>query len=91
MCYMERVGLRELRQNASQYIARVARGEIVEVTQRGRLVARIVPAGPDTWEDMILRGDIIPAESPVALEDIAPIPVDFDASAELQRQREERS
>jgi prevent-host-death family protein len=90
MCYMERIGLRELRQNASKYIARVARGETVEVTQRGRLVARIVPARPDTWEEMILRGDIIPAESPVALEDIVPINVDFDASAELQRQREER-
>jgi prevent-host-death family protein len=90
MCYMERIGLRELRQNASRYIARVARGETVEVTQRGRLVARIVPARPDTWEDMILRGDIIPAESPGALEGIVPISVDFDASAELQRQREER-
>ena len=64
MCYMERIGLRELRQHASRYIARVARGETVEVTHRGRLVARIVPAGPDTWEDLILRGDIIPAESP---------------------------
>jgi prevent-host-death family protein len=90
MCYMERIGLRELRQHASRYIARVARGETVEVTHRGRLVARIVPARPDTWEDMILRGDIIPAESPAALEDIVPIGVDFDASAELQRQREER-
>jgi prevent-host-death family protein len=90
MCYMERIGLRELRQNASQYIARVERGETVEVTLRGRLVARIVPAGPDTWENLILRGDIIPAESQGALEDITPIGVDFDASAELQRQREER-
>ena len=63
MCYMDRIGLRELRQHASRYIARVARGETVEVTQRGRLVARIVPAGGDTWEDLILRGEILPAES----------------------------
>ena len=90
MCYMERIGLRELRQNASRYIARVARGETVEVTQRGRLVARIVPVGPDTWEDLILRGDVIPAESPGDLHDIVPTRVDFDASAELQRQREDR-
>ena len=27
MCYMERIGLRELRQNASRYISRVAKGE----------------------------------------------------------------
>lgn len=90
MCYMERIGLRELRQNASRYIARVARGESFEVTQRGRLVARIVPARPDSWEDMIARGDIIPAESSGGLEEIVPISVDFDASAELQRQREDR-
>jgi prevent-host-death family protein len=70
MCYMERIGLRELRQNASRYIARVARGETVEVTQRGRLVARIVPAGEDSWEELILRGDVIPAESPGDLLDV---------------------
>jgi prevent-host-death family protein len=90
MCYMERIGLRELRQHASRYIARVARGETVEVTQRGRLVARIVPAKPDTWEDLVLRGDIIPAESPGGLQDIVPVRTDFDVSAELQRQREDR-
>lgn len=90
MCYMERIGLRELRQHASRYIGRVARGESIEVTQRGRLVARIVPARPDTWEEMIERGDLIPRESPDRLEDLVPIRVDFDVSAELQRQREDR-
>ena len=90
MCYMERIGLRELRQHASRYIARVARGETVEVTQRGRLVARIVPAGPDTWEDLILRGDIIPAESPGGswMTSCRSI-VDFDASAALLQLRED--
>ena len=43
MCYMVRVGIRELRQNASAVLRRVAEGEIVEVTDRGRAVARIVP------------------------------------------------
>jgi prevent-host-death family protein len=40
---MERVGIRELRQNASAVLRRVASGEVVEVTDRGRAVARIVP------------------------------------------------
>jgi prevent-host-death family protein len=84
---MERIGLRELRQNASRYIARVARGETVEVTQRGRLIARIVPAGEDSWEELILRGDVIPAESPGDLLDVTPLDVDVDASAALQRLR----
>jgi len=40
---MDRVGIRELRQNASAVLRRVAAGETVEVTDRGRAVARIVP------------------------------------------------
>ncbi|TMF67153.1 MAG: type II toxin-antitoxin system prevent-host-death family antitoxin [Chloroflexi bacterium] len=43
MCYMQRVGIRDLRQNASAVLRRVAAGEVVEVTDRGRAVARIVP------------------------------------------------
>jgi prevent-host-death family protein len=89
MCYMERIGLRELRQHASRYIARVARGESIEVTQRGRLVARIVPARPDTWEDMVARGEIIPAESPGRLEDIAPVDCGVSLSEVLLQMRED--
>ena len=61
---MDRIGVRELRQNASRYLDRVAAGEVIEVTQRGRLVARIVPAGGDEWEAMISSGEVIPARSP---------------------------
>jgi prevent-host-death family protein len=43
MCYMEKVGIRQLRQNATAVLRRVAAGEIIEVTDRGRAVARIVP------------------------------------------------
>jgi prevent-host-death family protein len=43
MCHMDRVGIRELRQNAAEVLRRVASGEVVEVTDRGRAVARIVP------------------------------------------------
>ncbi len=40
---MDKIGIRELRQNASAVLRRVAAGEVVEVTDRGRAVARIVP------------------------------------------------
>jgi prevent-host-death family protein len=43
MCYMEKVGVRELRQNLSVYLRRVARGERLEVTDRGRPVAVLAP------------------------------------------------
>lgn len=41
------VGVRELRQNLSQYLARVKEGETLTVTERGHEVARLVPSHPD--------------------------------------------
>jgi prevent-host-death family protein len=40
---MVRIGVRELNQHTSKYVAMVKDGETVEVTERGRLVARLVP------------------------------------------------
>jgi prevent-host-death family protein len=54
MCYRvymteRRVGVRELRQNLSQYLRRVERGERLEVTEHGRPVAVLAPIGePDS-------------------------------------------
>jgi prevent-host-death family protein len=41
------VGVRELRQNLSKYLARVKEGETLTVTERGQEVARLVPSRPD--------------------------------------------
>lgn len=43
---MSRVGVRELRQNLSKYLAEVKAGESFVVTERGREVARLTPSGP---------------------------------------------
>jgi prevent-host-death family protein len=44
-----RVGVRELRQNLSVYLRRVEQGETLDVTDHGRLVARLEPApAPET-------------------------------------------
>lgn len=40
---MAKVNITELRQNLATYLARVEKGEAVEVTARGRVIARIVP------------------------------------------------
>ena len=40
---MASVGIRELRQSASQVVRRVMAGEAIDITQRGRTVARMVP------------------------------------------------
>lgn len=59
----ETVGIRELRQNLSRYVARTAQGESFEVTDRGRPVGRLVP--PSTghaWLDaLVAEGRVDPA------------------------------
>ncbi len=57
MYYMTRVGIRELRQNASAVLRRVAAGEAIDVTDRGRPVARIVPVvGESVLDQLIAEG-----------------------------------
>lgn len=43
------VGLRELRQHASDIVRRVEEGGKVTVTVNGRPAARLVPVGRSTW------------------------------------------
>lgn len=63
---MERIGVRELRQHASRYLALVRAGETVEVTDRGELVALLVPAprSRTSRDSLIATGRLIPATSP---------------------------
>ena len=46
---MATVGLRELRQHASDLVRRVESGEEVTITVAGRPSARLVPASARTW------------------------------------------
>lgn len=39
------VGLRDLRHHTSEVLARVRHGETIDITEHGRLIARLVPAG----------------------------------------------
>lgn len=59
---MDRIGVRELRQHASVYLRRVADGETIEVTDRGRPVAHLTPVPVDEWAQMIAEGKIIPVK-----------------------------
>lgn len=60
---MERIGIRELNQHASRVIARVRAGVVLEVTIRGKPVARLVPIEPRSGllEQMIREGRVTPA------------------------------
>lgn len=66
---MLRIGVRELRQNASRYLARVKAGETVEVTERGTLIALLVPPRPaeGVRERLIAQGRLVPARQPFRL------------------------
>lgn len=66
----EQVGLRALQQNASAVVARAAAGEVVEVTDRGRPVARIVPLAANGLEALITAG--LARRSRQAVRDIPP-------------------
>jgi prevent-host-death family protein len=59
---MRRIGIRELRQQASRYLREVQSGETIEVTDRGRPVARLVPLPRSGgMEDLVESGRMAPA------------------------------
>jgi prevent-host-death family protein len=59
----ERVGVRELRQNLSAYLRRVAQGEVLRVSDRGRAVAVLAPLPEEASaaERLAVRGRLTPA------------------------------
>jgi prevent-host-death family protein len=59
---MRAIGIRELRQQASRYLREVQRGETIEVTDRGRPVARLVPVPSNGGlEELAASGRLTPA------------------------------
>jgi len=93
---MERIGIRELRQNASRYLALVKAGETLEVTERGELIALLAPPGGSrsTRDRLVAAGRLVPAPNPSGrLRSPRPVPVtSSDPSNQelLDAQREER-
>ncbi|MDX6683268.1 MAG: hypothetical protein QOG94_3307 [Solirubrobacteraceae bacterium] len=60
---MRSIGIRELRQQASKHLRDVERGETIEVTDRGRPVALLVPVPPTgTAERLIASGRMVAGE-----------------------------
>jgi prevent-host-death family protein len=70
----QRIGIRELRQHASVYVDLVERGYTVDITNRGRLVAQMVPVrDPDSpLERWVARGVIERPEDDGSVLDIEP-------------------
>jgi prevent-host-death family protein len=87
MCYklhMASVGVRELRQRASELLRRVADGETIEITDRGRPVALLTPLPEGSpLERMRAAGDI---ESAAIDFDDLPEPLVLEPGVELPSQ-----
>jgi prevent-host-death family protein len=71
---MERIGVRELQQHASKYIDLARSGVPVEVTIRGALVARLIPAAPagDPSVTYLAEGTLLSADEPGNVLDVLP-------------------
>src|SRR5579872_6374006 len=69
-----RIGIRELRQHASVYVDLVERGYTVDITNRGRLVAQMIPVrDPESpLERWIAKGVIERAEDEGSVLEIDP-------------------
>ncbi|MEV5211929.1 type II toxin-antitoxin system prevent-host-death family antitoxin [Micromonospora sp. NPDC053740] len=89
---MERIGVRELNQNTSQVLARVSGGETVEITDRGRPIARLVPV----TDDRSMLAKLVVAGRAVPPTGSGPVPLpptlgaeDVDVAAALAEMRDE--
>jgi prevent-host-death family protein len=90
---MTRIGVRELRQHASRYLEKVKAGEVVEVTERGKLVALLVSPSPAiaVRDQLIASGRLEPAKNSFQLPQRRKIsPEGTTGSAALADQRRER-
>ncbi|MEO5704178.1 MAG: type II toxin-antitoxin system prevent-host-death family antitoxin [Candidatus Limnocylindrales bacterium] len=93
---LNRVGVRELRQNLSVYLDRVKAGETLDVTEHGVLVAQLGPRptkGLSILDQMIADGRATPAKrSHKLLPPPPPYPPGYDGptlSEILQQMRDE--
>jgi prevent-host-death family protein len=57
---MEQIPIRMLNQDTAGVLARVEQGEIIEITNRGNPIARIVPVTADPMADLVASGLVLP-------------------------------
>jgi len=80
---MTTIGVRELRQRASEFLRRVEAGETIEVTDRGRPVALLSPIPEGSPLDRLRAGGMM---EPVTGDLEFPEPMDVRPGEELPSQ-----
>jgi prevent-host-death family protein len=56
------IGVRALRDNLSKHLTEVKQGHTITVTEHGRVIARIVPAGETVLDRLVAEGRVRPAQ-----------------------------
>jgi prevent-host-death family protein len=87
---VDQIPIRALNQDTAGVLARVERGETVEITNRGRPIARIVPVTADIMADLVASGVVLPPTiaGPIPMPTV-PAPVDSEAGQLLSGLRDE--
>jgi prevent-host-death family protein len=85
---MGEVPIRELNQDTAGVLARVKRGEEIDVTERGVVIARLVPAQAHPLADLIAAGVLHPPSrnGPIPRPP-GPVSTDSEAGAVLSAMR----
>lgn len=87
---MSEVSIRVLNQQTSKVLARVKNGEEITLTERGEVIARIIPATAGPLDALISAGRVQPATTHgPAPRPTVPMRDGLDAGALIQRMRTE--
>lgn len=87
---VQRIGIRELRDNLTETIRRVRAGETIEVTLHRRPVAVLIPAPTDRVEVLLASGELTPAQPLDRPLRQFPVTTGLSASQALEEDRTER-
>lgn len=87
---MDQVPVRTLNQDTAGVLAKVENGETVEITSRGKPIARIIPITHGELDDLVAAGRVVPAtiKGPFTMPTIK-APPGSDAGEQIRRLRDE--
>jgi prevent-host-death family protein len=86
---MSDVPVRELNQNTASVLARVKRGERIDITERGKVIARLIPAQDHPLSELIATGKLHPATlTGPAPRPAGPVNIDDEAGKLLRELRD---
>lgn len=88
---MPRIGLRELSHHTSRIVNRVRQGEVIEVTDHGRPILRLVPIseGESLRDRLITEGRLKPARHHRLPDEISALPEDVSLTEALSAMRDD--